>query len=60
MLIPVALFFGKNDVFGKDVSEQPDRRLLPARLPMLIQRMVVIVNLVRQIIHIYFIAYSLQ
>lgn len=47
VLIPVALFFGKDNVSGRDVSEQSDRRLLPACLPVLIQRMVVIVNLLR-------------
>lgn len=46
LLIPVALVFGQDDIFGRDVGEEPDRRQLTARLPLFIQRMIVIVHLV--------------
>lgn len=44
-LLPVALLFGQDKVSGRNVGEDPDWRALPARLPMFIQRMVVIVHL---------------
>lgn len=46
-MIPVALVFRQDDVSGGNISEEPDWGLLPARLPVFIQRMVVIVHLVR-------------
>lgn len=46
MLIPVALVFGQDDIFGRDIGEDSDRRQLTARLPVFIQRVIVIVHLV--------------
>lgn len=51
VLVPVALLLRMDHVFGTQISEQSDRGLLPARLPMLVERMVVIVHLVLK--HVY-------
>lgn len=44
----VALLFGQDNFSGWNISEESDRRLLPASLPVFIQRMVVIIHLVVQ------------
>lgn len=47
VVVPVALLFGQDNIPGREVSEQSDWRLLPARLSVFIQRMVVIIHLIR-------------
>lgn len=44
--IPIALVFGQDDIFGRNIGEESDRRQLTARLPVFIQRVIVIVHLV--------------
>lgn len=44
--LPVALVFGQDDIFGRDVGEESDRRQFTAGLLVFIQRVIVIVHLV--------------
>lgn len=45
---PVSLLLGQDDVSGRQVGEQPDGGYLPARLPVFVEGVVVIVHLVVQ------------
>lgn len=44
-LLPVALLWGQDEVSGGKIGEDPDGGAFPARPPLFVQRMVVVVHL---------------